>query len=147
MRAVVRRAARRVGHRGAVLFLLGIIALLYGVSLITTPPIPNPPGLHLLLGIMGLHAWGATLTAGGVIAIACSPLKQGRDWPGFAALVLVWIPWSLSFFVSWWPDGSNPRGWVSALVFIAFAAVPAVCATWEETAPVVHAPERVRSTR
>ena len=33
-------------------------------------------------------------------------------------------------FVSWWPDGSNPRGWVSALVFIAFAAVPALCATW-----------------
>lgn len=147
MRAVVRRVARQVGHRGAVLFLFGIIALLYGVSLITTPPVPNPPGLRLLLGVMGLHGWGATLTAAGVIAILCSPLRQGRDWPGFAALVLVWLPWSLSFFVSWWPDGSNPRGWVSAVVFVAFAGIPAVCATWEEHPPPLRAAERVRSTR
>lgn len=135
MRAVVRRIARRVGHRGALLILLGMIAMLYGVSLITTPPVPNPPGLRLLLGLMGLHGWGVTLAAAGVIAIACSPLKQPRDWPGFTALVFVWLPWSLSFFVSWWPQGDNPRGWVSCLVFAAFAAVPAVGANWDEPPP------------
>lgn len=132
MRAVVLRAARRLGHRGALLILLGTIALLYGVSLITTPPLPNPPGLRLLLGVMGLHGWGATLAAAGAVAILCSPLPHGRDWPGFAVLVLVWLPWSASFFVSWWPDGSNARGWVSAIVFVAFAGIPAVCATWPE---------------
>lgn len=141
MRAVARRAARKVGHRGALLILLGTIALLYGVSLITTPPIPNPPGLHLLLGVMSLHGWGGTLAVAGAIAILCAPLKQGRDWPGFAALVLVWLPWASSFFVSWWPEGSNPRGWVSAVVFVAFAGVPAVGATWDEPEP----PARVRS--
>lgn len=144
MKAVVRTVARRVGHRGAVLILLGCIALLYGISLITTPPLPNPPGLRLLLGVMGLHGWGVTLAAAGAIAILSSPLKQGRDWPGFAALVLVWLPWSLSFLVSWWPDGSNPRGWVSALVFAALAGVPAVCATWEEQGPSAR---EVRSTK
>lgn len=147
MQAVVRTVARRVGHRGALLLLLGVIALLYGVSLITQPPIPNPPGLHLLLGLMPLHAWGVTLAVAGVVAILCVPLKQGRDWPGFAALVLVWLPWSLSFLVSWWPDGSNPRGWVSGLVFLAFAGVPAVGATWEEPAPSAQHVERARSTR
>jgi hypothetical protein len=135
---VVRRAARRVGHRGALLILLGGIALLYGVSLITTPPTPHPLGLHLLLGLMGLHGWGATLAAAGVIAVLCAPLGQGRDWLGYAALVLVWLPWSLSYFVSWWPQGENPRGWVSALVFLALAGVPAVGATWEENAPRVR---------
>lgn len=139
MLAVARRIARRTGHRGALLTLLGGIALLYGVSLITTPPTPSPPGLRLLLGVMGLHGWGATLTAAGAIAILCAPLKQGRDWPGFAALVLVWLPWSLSFLASWWPAHDNPRGWVSALIFAALAAVPAVGATWDEPLPDPHA--------
>jgi hypothetical protein len=133
-----------VGHRGALLVLLGTIALGYGISLITTPPTPHPPGLHLLLGVMGLRGWGVTLAAAGAVAVVCAPLRSGRDWPGFAVLVLVWLPWSLSFFVSWWPDGSNPRGWVSAIVFIAFAGVPAVGATWEEREP--EPPARVRST-
>lgn len=143
MRAVALRAARCLGHRGALLILLGGIALLYGVSLITTPPVPNPPGLRLLLGLMDLKSWGATLAAAGAVAVLCAPLKQGRDWPGFAALVLVWLPWSLSFFASWWPQGENPRGWVSALVFVAFAAIPAVGAGWEEP----ESSRRVRRTR
>lgn len=142
---MVRRVARRVGHRGALLILLGTIALGYGISLITTPPSPQPIGLRLLLGVMGLHGWGAVLASAGAIAVLCAPMRSGKDWPGFAALVLVWLPWSASFFVSWWPDGSNPRGWVSAIVFIAFAGVPAVGATWEE--PESRPPARVRSTR
>lgn len=137
MRAVAHRVARQVGHRGALLTLLGVIALLYGVSLITTPPVPHPPGLRLLLGLMGLHGWGATLTAAGVIAVLCAPLRQGRDWPGFAALVLVWLPWSLSYLVSWWPGHENPRGWVSCLIFAALAGVPAVGANWDEPPPDV----------
>lgn len=141
MRAVVGRAAYRVGHRGALLILLGAIALLYGVSLITTPPAPHPPGLRLLLGLMGLHGWGATLAAAGGVAVLCAPLRQGRDWPGFAALTLVWLPWSLSFFVSWWPQGENPRGWVSALVFLALAGVPAVAAEWDE--PSIRARSKI----
>lgn len=141
MRAVV-RVGRLVGHRGALLTLLGVIALGYGASLITTPPAPNPIGLRLLLGLMDLRCWGVTLIAAGVVAVVCAPLRQGRDWPGFVALVLVWLPWSLSFLVSWWPGGENPRGWVSALVFAAFAGVPATAATWDEPAPATPRAKR-----
>lgn len=136
MAAVVLRTARRVGHRGALLTLLGGIALLYGISLITTPPSPNPLGLRFLLRYMSLHGWGVTLIAAGAVAVGCAPLRQGRDWPGFTALVLVWLPWSLSYLISWWPGGENPRGWVTSAIFAAFAAVPAVGATWDEPAPV-----------
>lgn len=138
MRAVVRHTVRRVGHRGALLILLGVIALGYGVGLITNPPVPRSSGLRLLLGLMGLHGWGVTLAAAGAIAVACAPLQQGRDWPGFTALVLVWLPWSLSFLVSWWPGGENPRGWVSCLIFAALAGVPAVGANWDEPLPDPH---------
>jgi hypothetical protein len=140
---VVRRTAHRVGHRGALLTLLGAIALLYGISLLTQPPVPHPIGLRLLLGLMPLKCWGYTLAAAGVIAVLCAPLRQGRDWPGFAALTLVWLPWSLSFLTSWWPQHENPRGWVSALIFAVFSGVPAACAGWEEPDP---APPRARST-
>lgn len=134
---MVRRAAHRVGHRGTMLILLGSVALLYGVGLVISPPAPKPIGLHLLLGLMGLHWWGITLITAGAIAVLCAPLRQGRDWPGWAALVAVWLPWSLSFLVSWWPDGDNPRGWISAAIFAAFAAIPAVAAQWDEPVRLV----------
>lgn len=138
MRAVVHRVARRVGHRGALLTLVGGIAMLYGISLLTVPPVPRPPGLRFLLGLMGFHGWGVTLTAAGAVALACAPLSQGRDWPGFTALTLVWLPWSLSYFVSWWPQHETPRGWVSALIFAALAGIPAVGANWDEPLPEQH---------
>lgn len=136
MQAVVLRAARRLGHRGALLILLGGIALLYGVSLLTVPPSPHPVGLRLLLSRMDLHGWGITLIVAGAVAVLYAPARQGRDWPGFTALVLVWLPWSLSYVVSWWPGGENPRGWVTGAIFAIFAAVPAVGATWDEPEPV-----------
>ena len=135
MRAVA-RAARRVGHRGALLTLLGGIAVLYGVSLLTVPPAPRPMGLTFLLGLMDLRCWGVTLIAAGAVAVLCAPLRQGRDWPGFTVLFLIWLPWSLSYFVSWWPQGENHRGWVTGAIFAIFAAVPAVGATWDEPEPV-----------
>lgn len=141
MRAVVHRIAHRVGHRGAVLTLLGLVALLYGVGLVITP-IPNPVGLRLLLRLWSLHGWGVTLIVAGSIAILSAPLRQGRDWLGWTALVLVWTPWSLAYLVSWWPDGDNPRGWISASIFAAFAGVPAVGARWDEPVrPTKRGPE------
>lgn len=142
MRAVVLRAARRMGHRGALLTLLGGIAILYGISLMTVPPSPPQLGLRFLLAFMSLHGWGTTLITAGSVALVCAPLRQGRDWPGFTALVLIWLPWSLSYFVSWWPQGENPRGWVTCMIFAAFAAVPAVGATWDEPEPVPRTARR-----
>lgn len=132
MRAVVRRIAHRVGHRGSMLILLGSVALLYGIGLVTLPPAPPPLGWRLLQHMMPMHCWGVTLMVTGAAAIACAPVRQGRDWPGWVALVLVWTPWSLSYLVSWWPQGENPRGWITALLFAALAGMPAVGARWDE---------------
>jgi hypothetical protein len=142
MRAVVLCAARRLGHRGALLTLLGGIALLYGVSLLTVPPSPPQLGLRFLLGFMSLRWWGTVLISAGAVAIVCAPFRQGRDWPGFAVLFLVWLPWSLSYLVSWWPQHDNHRGWVTAMIFAAFAAIPAVGATWDEPEPVPRTARR-----
>lgn len=129
-RRAVRLARRRVGRRGAILVLLGSIAALYGYALINQP-IPSSVGIRLLLQVMPMAGWGWAMLAVGVLAVACAPLRQGADWPGFTGLVLVWTPWSLSYLVSWWL-GENPRGWISATIFVALAGVPAVVAGWSE---------------
>lgn len=126
-----RLARRQVGRRGAILVLLGSIAALYGYALIIQP-IPSNVGIRLLLHVMPMNGWGWALLAAGAAAVACAPLRQGADWPGFTALVLVWTPWSLSYLTSWWL-GDNPRGWISAAVFAALAGVPAVVVGWSET--------------
>ena len=131
MRRAAVRAAHRIGRRGAVLALLGGIAALYGYALVLQP-VPTTIGLELLLHVMPMTGWAALLITAGCLAIGCAPVRQGRDWPGFAGLVLVWTPWSLSFLVSWWPLEHNPRGWISAAVFGALALIPLAVVGWPE---------------
>jgi hypothetical protein len=129
--AVVRRLRARLGRRGSILFLKGTIAVLYGYGQLIQP-VPDKRGLHLLLRAMPLHAWAiAWLIAGGV-AFGCAFLGEGRDWPGFTAVWLISIPWSLTYLVSWWPLGDNPRGWITACIFGAFGLVCLTVVGWPE---------------
>lgn len=126
----VRRLTHHVGRRGAILLLIGGLVTLYGIGQIAQP-MPDQRGIRLLLLVMDLDCWSWTWIAAGAIAIVCAFLP-GRDWPGFTALWLATIPWALSFFVSWWPLGDNPRGWISAAIFAAFGAIPLVIVGWDE---------------
>jgi hypothetical protein len=130
MRAAVHRAAHRVGRRGAVLALKGVMSLLYGYSQLVQP-IPNTTGIRLLLWLMPTHGWAWSWLVAGVVALLCAPLRQGRDWPGFAGVYLVASAWALSNLASWWLYG-NTRGWISAVLFAAFGGVAAVAAAWPE---------------
>lgn len=130
MRAAVRRAMRRVGRRGAVLSLKGLMALLYGCSLLVQPP-TDTRGIRLLLDLMPLHAWGWTWITAGALAMLCAWRPQGRDWPGYPAIYFVVAPWALGSLASWWLYG-NPRGWASAVVWGAFGGVAAIVAEWPE---------------
>lgn len=136
-----RRLVRRVGHRGAALLLLGVLVALYGVGMLTRP-LPDRTPLRLLLMIQDLPFWSCTWIVAGLAAIVCAFLAPGKDWPGFTALWLATVPWSLTFFVSWWPLGDNPRGWISAGLFAVFGALPLVLVGWPE--PEQHAEGRRR---
>lgn len=130
MRAAARRAARRVGRRGAVLMLKGVMAALYGYSLLVQPPV-DQRGIRLLLDLMPVQAWGWAWIAAGVLAVGCAWRRQGRDWPGFPAVLVVVVPWSLGSLASWWLY-DNPRGWASAAIWAAFGGVTAIVAAWPE---------------
>lgn len=131
MLGAARRLRARLGRRGAILCLKGTIAVLYGYGQLIEP-IPDKRGLRLLLHLMPSHGWAiAWLTAGG-IALLCAFLGEGRDWPGFTAVWLISVPWSLSYLASWWPLGDNSRGWITAAIFGAFGLVCLVVVGWRE---------------
>lgn len=140
MRAAACRAGRRVGRRGAVLTLKGLMCALYGYSLVVQPPV-DTRGIRLLLDLMPVQAWGWVWIAAGVVAMGCAWRRQGRDWPGFPAIFLVVGPWSFGSLASWWLY-SNPRGWASSAIWAAFGGVAAIVAAWPEPIRAGGADER-----
>lgn len=129
--AAARRLRARLGRRGSILCLKGTITLLYGYGQLIQP-IPDKRGLRLLLHAMPLHAWAILWMVAGVVALICALLGEGRDWPGFTAVWLISVPWALTYLVSWWPLGDNPRGWITACIFGAFGLVCLTVVGWPE---------------
>jgi hypothetical protein len=139
-RRVVRRLSKQLGRRGAILLCYGVVWAIIGYGQITAPA-PDLRGLRLLLQMMSLDVWGCLWVASGLIAIVSAWLPQGRDWPGFLALPLMVLPWTVSYLLAW-IIGDFPRGWVAAVVWGAIAAPVLVVAGWREPPQ----PKRVESS-
>ncbi|MFC9268899.1 hypothetical protein ACFTXJ_14150 [Streptomyces zhihengii] len=130
-RRIARRLSRILGRRGAFLAAFGSLWALYGYGQLVEP-LPDTRGIRLLLHVMPLDGWAIVWIVCGLTAMACAVLPEGRDWPGFPALLVIVVPWMLAYFMSWQPLGDTTRGWVTALIW-AVAAVPViVVAGWRE---------------
>lgn len=127
----VRRLARTLGRRGVILLAYGTVWALYGYGQLITPQ-PDQRGLDLILRAWPLQVWACLWIAAGLVAVVSAFLPQGRDAPGFVALVLIVIPWMLGYLVSWWPLGTFPRGWVAAAIWAVIAVPVIVVAGWRE---------------
>lgn len=130
-RRVVRRLGVTLGRRGAILLCYGTVWALYGYGQLISPQ-PEQRGLDLLLRAWPLSVWAGLWIATGLVAIVAAFLPQGRDAPGFVALVLIVIPWMLSYLLSWWPLQTFPRGWVAAAIWTVIAVPVIVVAGWRE---------------
>ncbi|MFF4040561.1 hypothetical protein [Streptomyces sp. NPDC001816] len=95
-------------------------------------PTGDRQGLTLLLKLRPLEFWGWAWVTAGTLALVCAWLPPRRDWPGFLAVWLIATPWAMAYFLSWWPLGESPRGWVVAMIFGAFGAVCLVAIGWDE---------------
>lgn len=131
MRAAAQRLTRRLGRRGALLTLKGVMATGYGSGQVFEPT-GDRHGLTLLLKLWPLELWGWAWVTAGALALVCAWLPPRRDWPGFLAVWLIATPWAMAYFLSWWPLGESPRGWVVAMIFGAFGAVCLVAIGWDE---------------
>lgn len=130
-RRAARRIARILGRRGVILLSYGTVWALYGYGQIISPQ-TDQRGLAMLLNLLPLEAWAGFWIATGLIAIVSAFLPQGRDAPGFVALVLIVIPWMSSYLLSWWPLQTFPRGWVAAAIWVVIAVPVIVVAGWRE---------------
>ncbi|MGW0905053.1 hypothetical protein [Streptomyces sp. NPDC002853] len=126
---VLRRLARILGRRGAILLCYGTVWALYGYGQIVSPQ-PDQRGLEPLL-FVSLDVWGWAWVATGLVAVVTAWLPQGRDWLGFLALPAIVLPWMGSYLASW-ISGEFPRGWVAAAVWGVIAVPVIVVAGWRE---------------
>ncbi|MFD4547308.1 hypothetical protein [Streptomyces sp. NPDC058466] len=138
-RRIVRRLSKRLGRRGAILLCYGAVWSIIGYGQITAPA-PDLRGLRLLLQMMPLYAWGWIWVVSGLIAIVSAWLPPEKDWPGFLALPLMVLPWTVSYLLAW-ILGDYPRGWLASVVWGAIAAPVLVVAGWREP----PRPKRVES--
>lgn len=85
----------RVGRRGAVLTLLGLVYALIGVSYVTDPLTASQQQiLHLATQIAPIAFWGSCYIVIGLLAVLAAYWPPGRDWWGFGALMLLSVAWT-----------------------------------------------------
>lgn len=136
---VSRLIHRRNGRRRTLLGLLGLIWLLYGWAIATSPG-PNWQFGRLPSEVddfLQNHWSGLLWAACGLVAICAAVLPRKRDSYGFTALLgppLLWSvlyswSWFISLITSW---HGNPRAWVSALIWFFAVSVVFITAGWPD---------------
>lgn len=134
---------RRLGRRGAVLLILGLLWILQGIGVYLAPYNANVGSellVHEQLPVwLRVSVWCGT----GVVAVAYALRRACADTPGFLALVFMPVEraasygWGfLMYLVPGVPDG-YPRGLVSATVWAGVAALVIIVAGWREPTPTI----------
>jgi hypothetical protein len=134
------RMALRLGRRGLILATLGVVWVLYGLLIATSPmqerfsrPGPSP------LDWMDSNWWGLLwIAAGGTSAVVGLRRRRAPDAAGFGAIIAPALMWTIFFSYSslvYFATGGvfgEPRTWASALIWAAVSFVVRVCAGWDD---------------
>lgn len=112
------RLVGRIGRRGAALLFFFGLDVVYCAGLLTVPQ-PLTPFYAWMAGVMPLAAWAAVW--GGVALVCLWYAFRVHDTAAFMAAVGLKVAWGmLSFFG--WAYGHVDRGWITAVVWLMFAA-------------------------
>lgn len=134
-----------VGRRRAVLFLIGGVWILMGLSIMLSepsPPVSGLPHTYLPSGVR-FFLWAAS----GVVAIfaAVHSTRGSRaESIGFAALYVMPAERALSYFIAWVsaldviPGVGMGRGWIFCLQYLAYVGLIYICAGWFEERKVAE---------
>jgi hypothetical protein len=122
-----------VGRRGTFLLFLTILDFVYGYSLLYPTPLSiTSPTSVFLAEVLPLWVWGWLWVTVGIIC--CIFAFRQKDAPGFAAGIFLKILWGTIFLLGWTFAGVE-RGYLSSTIWIAFAGVLAIIASWPEPRP------------
>ena len=136
---------RRLGNRGAVLFLIGFLWLLMAWTVAQAPlPSSRPPAPHEEIPA---HLREGLWAVGGLIAIVFAFFKQGRDKWGFGALMIMpaerALSWLGAVILHFTAPTAYPPLVLSAgqcLVWLTVCLLIYVIARWEERGTVILVP-------
>jgi len=112
------RLLTRIGRRGAALLFFALLDLVYAYALLTAP-LPLTPFYAWMDAIMPLSAWAACWAAVGVTCLVFAFMI--RDTAAFMAAIALKVGWGLPAFFGW-TNGAVPLGYLSAVIWLAFAA-------------------------
>jgi hypothetical protein len=122
--------AHRVGRRGSFLLFLSLLDIVYAYSLFYPTPssIKNPTSVFLM-DIAPLSVWGTLWLVVGIICLIFA-FRQ-NDAFGYGAAMTIKMVWGLTFLLGWIFAGVE-RGYISAAIWLVFAGVLALIATWPD---------------
>ena len=112
------RLGARIGRRGAALLFFTLLDLVYCLSLLTSPR-PLSPLYTWMDTLVPLPAWAAVWGTVGTVCLWYA--FRAYDTPGFMAAVALKVAWGLNALLGWL-TGAVPLGYVSAVIWLAFAA-------------------------
>lgn len=123
-----RRACLRVGRRGTFLLFLALLDVVYGVSLCAHAARISP-SYQFAAQIIPLHGWAWVWVTVGLVCAAYAPARD--DQLAFGAAIALKVVWGGLGLLGWLMD-DVPRGYVSAVIWLAFAGVVLLVAGWRE---------------
>lgn len=126
-----------VGKRGQILLVFGILWLGVGWGTLTQPPPAAWANVPLLATFPDGYVW--LLTGAAAVAYAFRPSRLQNDAVGFVALYVMPAYRAGAYLLGWidslMPSVGGPgypRGWLTALLYLAMVAAVMICATWPE---------------
>lgn len=108
----------RIGRRGAALLFFALLDFVYCLSLLTGPR-PLSPLYTWMDTLVPLPVWAVCWGATGVICLVYA--FRSYDSTAFAVAVALKVAWGTNAAWGWLTD-AVPLGYVSAVIWLAFAA-------------------------
>lgn len=122
-----------VGRRGECLLFLFLLDVLYGLSLLRPPAgAQRSATTRFLAEVMPLSWWALLWLAVGTACLAGAFRQSDRF--AYAAAAALKVLWGTMFALGWLA-GVVERGWVGAVVWLAFALFVMRIASWPEPRP------------
>lgn len=119
----LRKLMFRIGHRGAFLLFLFMLDELFAYSLLVDTPRGN---IHWLIAP---HIWAVIWAVAGFICL--SGVIFRTDAAQFSVAAFVKFGWAVTWFrIELYND--VPRAWIQGVIWLAFAAITIIVATWTE---------------
>lgn len=119
------------GRRGKCLMFFALLDLLYGLSLWQpAAEAQRSASTRFLMEVAPLPWWAGLWLAAGVICLVGAIHRRG-DRLAFAAAIGIKTLWGTVFLLGW-RAGAIERGWVAAVVWLAFALMVGVLAGWPD---------------